>query len=91
MKKKVLSVLMASVMAFAMTACGSNAQTTGTTTDSTESVESTTETEAETTESAAGDTTEGAALKIAIVSSPSRRGRWFFQRGQLQRYLKLHR
>ena len=71
MKKKVLSVLMASVMAFAMTACGSNAQTTGTTTDSTESVESTTETEAETTESAAGDTTEGAALKIAIVSSPS--------------------
>ena len=52
-------------MAFAMTACGSNAQTTGTTTDSTESVESTTETEAETTESAAGDTTEDAALKIA--------------------------
>ena len=73
MKKKVLSVLMASVMAFAMTACGSNAQTTDTNagTESVASVESTTDDGAAAEESVAGDTTEGAALKIAIVSSPS--------------------
>ena len=73
MKKKVLSVLLASAMAFALTACGSSAQTTDTNagTESAASVESTTTDDAATEESAAGDTTEGAALKIAIVSSPS--------------------
>lgn len=85
MKKKILALVLASVMSFSLVACGSSADTTETTTEETTTEETTTEdaaTEEATTteETAAEETTDaeetteetaGAALKIAIVSSPS--------------------
>lgn len=74
MKKRILSLVLASVMAFSLVACGQNAGT-----ETAENAETATETaeteETATEETAAEETTEdaaaGAALKIAIVSSPS--------------------
>ena len=87
MKKKVLALVLSSVMALSLFGCGNNnaqpstdeAATEDTATDAPESAteaesESTDEAaETETTDDAAAETesTDGAALKIAIVSSPS--------------------
>lgn len=73
MKKKILSLVLASVMALSLVACGQEAATTeGTetteTTETTEDAAATEETAEATEETAAAD---GAALKVAIVSSPS--------------------
>lgn len=77
MKKKILTLVLASVMAFSLVACGNSAETT-----ETEQTEAETEEAAETEDAATEETateeetteTEeaaGTALKIAIVSSPS--------------------
>lgn len=69
--KKFLSILLVAVLAFALVACGNTTTTTETTDDA--ATEVTTDDAAETTEDAAEttETVEGAALNIAIVSSPS--------------------
>ena len=76
MKKKILSLVLASVMALSLVACGgASAETTEETTETTEATETTEETEAaevaEDTEAAETAEATGEGLKIAIVSSPS--------------------
>lgn len=79
MKKKILSLVLASVMAFSLVACGQgaateNTETTEAATEETAAEETTEEAAAEETTEAATEETavgEGAAFKIAIVSSPS--------------------
>ncbi len=81
MKKKILTLVLASVMAFSLVACGNSAETTETeqteaeTEEAAETEDAATE-ETATEEVAEEETTEteeaaGTALKIAIVSSPS--------------------
>ena len=79
MKKKILSLVLASVMALSLVACGgASAETTEETTETTEATETTETTEeteaaevAEDTEAAETAEATGEGLKIAIVSSPS--------------------
>ena len=72
MKKKALAVVLASVMALSLAACGSTSTETAATAEAT--TEAAAETQAATEEAtteAAETATDAAALKIAIVSSPS--------------------
>lgn len=73
--KKLTALALAAVMAFSMVACGSTAATEeGASTADTSTTESTTTETTETTEEAPAEETasaDGAALKVAIVSSPS--------------------
>lgn len=80
MKKRILALVLASVMAFSLAACGAGTETADNTDTTEAAAETTEEAAAETTEDAAAeegaaeetaDTAAGAALKIAIVSSPS--------------------
>ncbi len=76
MKKKVLALVLASVMSFSLVACGSSADNAGTAeeaaTEETAETTETTEADAQTEEGTEETAQEGStALKIAIVSSPS--------------------